>query len=492
MATLAWLRDAIVARLSSCTTSATSPISVAAGPRWSAVSSAGLASATAQRPRHRVVSLLDAAAEFQTSVGDLFHKDAPVRYLDHLAAVMAITPQHASQLLTNHGRGDLRTRQFLTVRTAVESQQVVSYGSGKTATIGCCARTHRSARQSTSGMNEHQPTPSPHTRPSWRVIWAVLKNPLYLVQHGRDVFPSEAEFVANLTLPVVLAVMLIDLGISAMLVRLLERERHIMIALLVTVATALTILAAVYVAICVKLVFSVNDNVKTRVKSIAVLLVSIVLIFANVYYEMELISEVAAYRDAPQVLYQLRYVTDASPTAAVPPAAAASGHTQSDRWFADRDAALHARQLLAGGSMTPVPDEIAVVLGSDSIRLKAAEERRTAFKGLDANMVRFRFVPTNTDAVAQPTAATDDAAFEAPLEFTLTPEVSLVSVLDSFVTLLYFSIVTAATVGFGDITPQLWYSRVAVSAQVVVTNAVVVIALGMALGRFFERRDREP
>lgn len=37
---------------------------------------------------------------FLTSMGDLFHDDVPDEYLDHLFAVMALTPQHTYQVLT--------------------------------------------------------------------------------------------------------------------------------------------------------------------------------------------------------------------------------------------------------------------------------------------------------------------------------------------------------------------------------------------------------
>lgn len=47
---------------------------------------------------------------------------------------------------------------------------------------------------------------------------------------------------------------------------------------------------------------------------------------------------------------------------------------------------------------------------------------------------------------------------------------------------LYFSVVTMTTLGFGDITPQLWYAKMAVASQSLSSMVLFVLALGMVFG----------
>ena len=47
---------------------------------------------------------------------------------------------------------------------------------------------------------------------------------------------------------------------------------------------------------------------------------------------------------------------------------------------------------------------------------------------------------------------------------------------------LYFSVITLATVGYGDIVPEAWYSKLAVVTEVLAGMALLVVALGMVLG----------
>lgn len=49
---------------------------------------------------------------------------------------------------------------------------------------------------------------------------------------------------------------------------------------------------------------------------------------------------------------------------------------------------------------------------------------------------------------------------------------------ETVVDCLYFSVVTASTVGYGDIHPAAWYAKLAVVAQLAASFAVIVLALG--------------
>jgi hypothetical protein len=46
---------------------------------------------------------------------------------------------------------------------------------------------------------------------------------------------------------------------------------------------------------------------------------------------------------------------------------------------------------------------------------------------------------------------------------------------------LHLSIMTMTTVGYGDVTPEVWYSKLATDAQALTGVAILVIALGLFL-----------
>lgn len=52
---------------------------------------------------------------------------------------------------------------------------------------------------------------------------------------------------------------------------------------------------------------------------------------------------------------------------------------------------------------------------------------------------------------------------------------------------IHFSVVTMATVGYGDVHPNQWYSRLAVDMQILMGQILIVVALGCVLGRWWER-----
>lgn len=52
---------------------------------------------------------------------------------------------------------------------------------------------------------------------------------------------------------------------------------------------------------------------------------------------------------------------------------------------------------------------------------------------------------------------------------------------------LHFSVVTMATVGYGDVHPNQWYSRLAVDIQILIGQILVVFALGCVLGKWWEQ-----
>ncbi|MFN9545476.1 MAG: potassium channel family protein [Cyanobacteriota bacterium] len=58
--------------------------------------------------------------------------------------------------------------------------------------------------------------------------------------------------------------------------------------------------------------------------------------------------------------------------------------------------------------------------------------------------------------------------------------------LPSLLQCLHFSVVTMATVGYGDVHPNKWYSRFAVDMQIIIGQILVVFALGCVLGKWWE------
>ncbi|MFN9643605.1 MAG: potassium channel family protein [Cyanobacteriota bacterium] len=58
--------------------------------------------------------------------------------------------------------------------------------------------------------------------------------------------------------------------------------------------------------------------------------------------------------------------------------------------------------------------------------------------------------------------------------------------LPTFLQCLHFSVVTMATVGYGDMNPNKWYSQLAVDIQIMIGQILVVFALGCVLGRWWD------
>jgi hypothetical protein len=58
--------------------------------------------------------------------------------------------------------------------------------------------------------------------------------------------------------------------------------------------------------------------------------------------------------------------------------------------------------------------------------------------------------------------------------------------LPSLLQCMHFSVVTMATVGYGDVHPNQWYSQLAVDMQIIIGQILVVFALGCVLGRWWD------
>lgn len=58
--------------------------------------------------------------------------------------------------------------------------------------------------------------------------------------------------------------------------------------------------------------------------------------------------------------------------------------------------------------------------------------------------------------------------------------------LPSLLQCLHFSVVTMATVGYGDVNPHQWYSQFAVDMQIIIGQILVVFALGCVLGKWWD------
>jgi len=58
-----------------------------------------------------------------------------------------------------------------------------------------------------------------------------------------------------------------------------------------------------------------------------------------------------------------------------------------------------------------------------------------------------------------------------------------------YIDCLYFSIICMATVGFGDISPALWYAKIFVSMEVIIGLSIFVFAIGMLFSDFHENKE---
>lgn len=54
---------------------------------------------------------------------------------------------------------------------------------------------------------------------------------------------------------------------------------------------------------------------------------------------------------------------------------------------------------------------------------------------------------------------------------------------------LHLSVITMTTVGFGDIVPNVWYSKIAVDIQAITGLVLFVVALGMLFGNWWHGRE---
>jgi hypothetical protein len=59
--------------------------------------------------------------------------------------------------------------------------------------------------------------------------------------------------------------------------------------------------------------------------------------------------------------------------------------------------------------------------------------------------------------------------------------------LQSLLQCFHFSVVTMATVGYGDVFPSQWYSQLVVDMQILIGQILVVVALGCVFGRWWEK-----
>jgi hypothetical protein len=55
---------------------------------------------------------------------------------------------------------------------------------------------------------------------------------------------------------------------------------------------------------------------------------------------------------------------------------------------------------------------------------------------------------------------------------------------------LYLSVVTITTVGFGDITPNQWYSKIAVMIEALTGTTLLVLALGMVFSNWWGKTSK--
>ncbi len=69
---------------------------------------------------------------------------------------------------------------------------------------------------------------------------------------------------------------------------------------------------------------------------------------------------------------------------------------------------------------------------------------------------------------------------------TFTPSFRESARLPSFLQCLHFSVVTMATVGYGDVNPNKWYSQLAVDIQILMGQILIVFALGCVLGKWWD------
>ena len=57
-----------------------------------------------------------------------------------------------------------------------------------------------------------------------------------------------------------------------------------------------------------------------------------------------------------------------------------------------------------------------------------------------------------------------------------------------FLECFYFSVVTVTTLGYGDITPNFWFVKLAASIQSLLGVAIVAIGFGLIVNRIHQKR----
>ncbi len=87
------------------------------------------------------------------------------------------------------------------------------------------------------------------------------------------------------------------------------------------------------------------------------------------------------------------------------------------------------------------------------------------------NFVRNAYEPLNTEQIVRIISNTS--------EHSEIIEYQKQNVFDVYIDCLYFSIVSIATVGYGDISPTLWYTKLFTALEVIIGSSILVFAIGM-------------
>ncbi|MEB3157572.1 MAG: potassium channel family protein [Cyanobacteriota bacterium] len=144
---------------------------------------------------------------------------------------------------------------------------------------------------------------------------------------------------------------------------------------------------------------------------------------------------------------------------------------------------VHAATHLDNGSLQKLPqrvrDEKAFSGMRHSTWTSLADEARPAFWHPSAQVSEgLMLQAARRHGPWQEGSSKDNTPFQPAFR----PEERLPSLLQC----LHFSVVTMATVGYGDVNPHKWYSQVAVDMQILIGQILVVFALGCVLGKWWD------
>jgi len=232
----------------------------------------------------------------------------------------------------------------------------------------------------------------------------------------------------------VLASVLLSVGSSFLLGHQLSGQDAWPGIIILLLWLASFIAAAAFVVIAIRLSFRTRDTIAVQVRVILVSVLGLILVFTGLYFSMALIGD-HDYAEAHYAYYQ--------------------------------------------SYGTSFPREIA----AREIVVPPFEGRQRAFVGIGERLwgtLDDGLPAASIDLAKDPQAYRARLAGQHPFDEVATFRPSAVwSVLSDC---LHLSVMTIATVGYGNISPNTWYAKLATNAEALTGTALLVVALALILG----------